>query len=674
MGNFYSWCAQVGNSYNPSYINDATFTVNGATTFTGVNVYALQRPTVTIGATTQQVASGQSVQLSATVTGPSGFIPPASSVDFVDSATVLASRSLVNSQATATLSNLTPGTYEINAWYPGSSAYWSTGSNNLNTQDVTYSTVTGADLVTVTGGTTPNWLNTLNANRATFGLPPVAQDPVLNAEEQLYTNYFAANPNATDWNSETPGNPAYSVIGAEIAPVSISSEGWFNLDGSVSLWTNSLYHSGIIMNPYIKVVGGAQTPIGKTGTGVAALTDGIGWPLESAKYPLTWPANGKVVQTNGFGDYEIPSPLAQCPAGWSYPTGPPMYIISTTAYPNITVTMTGSNGTTDPVCVVYNSSPSPGMSDPATSFEIGMLSKNLLVAGVTYTITVNYGTGSFSWDFIGKASTPPPPPTQPPTPPPTTPPPTTSSTQPLTSGVVGMAATPHGNGYWLVDKYGNVSVHGDAKFYGSMGGQSLNEPITHIVSTPDGKGYWLVAADGGVFAFGDAKFYGSMGGKPLNAPVVSLAPTPDGKGYWLVASDGGVFAFGDAKFYGSMGGKHLNAPVIGITATNTGYRMVASDGGIFSFGAPFYGSMGGKPLNQPIVGMQETAHGNGYWLVASDGGIFSFGSAQFHGSTGAMALNQPIVGMAGDSSTGGYWLVAADGGIFSFNAPFYGAN
>src|SRR5690349_11122632 len=68
------------------------------------------------------------------------------------------------------------------------------------------------------------------------------------------------------------------------------------------------------------------------------------------------------------------------------------------------------------------------------------------------------------------------------------------------------------------------------------------QPLAGIVSTPSGHGYWQVAADGGVFAFGDAKFYGSMGGQHLNSPVVGMATTPNGGGYWLVAADGGIFA------------------------------------------------------------------------------------------------------------------------------------
>ena len=44
--------------------------------------------------------------------------------------------------------------------------------------------------------------------------------------------------------------------------------------------------------------------------------------------------------------------------------------------------------------------------------------------------------------------------------------------------------------------------------------------------TPSGKGYWLVASDGGIFAFGDARFFGSTGDITLNQPIVGMAATP----------------------------------------------------------------------------------------------------------------------------------------------------
>ncbi|HLG93038.1 MAG TPA: CHAP domain-containing protein, partial [Acidimicrobiales bacterium] len=135
---------------------------------------------------------------------------------------------------------------------------------------------------------------------------------------------------------------------------------------------------------------------------------------------------------------------------------------------------------------------------------------------------------------------------------------------------------------------------GDAGFHGSMGGHPLNAPIVGMAATPDGQGYWEVASDGGIFSFGDARFFGSMGGHPLNRPIVGMAATPDGQGYWEVASDGGIFSFGDAGFHGSMGGTGLDAPVRTMAAdrAGAGYWMVGERGAVFSFGAaPFYGAI-----------------------------------------------------------------------------------
>ena len=200
-----------------------------------------------------------------------------------------------------------------------------------------------------------------------------------------------------------------------------------------------------------------------------------------------------------------------------------------------------------------------------------------------------------------------------------------------------------------------------------------------VVNNPNGglSGYWVAAADGGIFSFGEAAFYGSTGGMTLNSPILGLTATSAGAGYWLVAADGGIFSFGNARFFGSTGALKLNKPVVGMATTDAGagYWLVASDGGIFSFGdADFFGSTGALKLNKPVVGMAPTPSGQGYWLVASDGGIFAFGDARFFGSTGAMKLNKPVVGMASTPTGGGYWLLAADGGLFSFgDAAYYGS-
>ena len=70
-----------------------------------------------------------------------------------------------------------------------------------------------------------------------------------------------------------------------------------------------------------------------------------------------------------------------------------------------------------------------------------------------------------------------------------------------------------------------------------------------MAASPTGDGYWLVASDGGIFAFGDAAFFGSTGAHAAEPPDRrDGGDRAAGNGYWLVASDGGIFAFGDAAF------------------------------------------------------------------------------------------------------------------------------
>ena len=56
---------------------------------------------------------------------------------------------------------------------------------------------------------------------------------------------------------------------------------------------------------------------------------------------------------------------------------------------------------------------------------------------------------------------------------------------------------------------GGIFTFGDAAFYGSTGNLALVKPVVGMAATPDGQGYWLVASDGGIFTFGDAPFHGS---------------------------------------------------------------------------------------------------------------------------------------------------------------------
>ena len=192
----------------------------------------------------------------------------------------------------------------------------------------------------------------------------------------------------------------------------------------------------------------------------------------------------------------------------------------------------------------------------------------------------------------------------------------------LAAPVTGMASTPTGDGYWLVDAAGAVSSHGSAVSYGSMAGQHLNAPINHIVATPDGRGL------AGGLRRGDLQFRGR---RPSTVPWAASISTPAGgrhradvrraAGYWLVAADGGIFSFGDAAFHGSMGGQHLNRPVVGISPDHAtgGYWRWRPTGASSPSGHP--SSAPREPDPQP-AGERHVRHpdGGGYRFVASDGG------------------------------------------------------
>ena len=198
--------------------------------------------------------------------------------------------------------------------------------------------------------------------------------------------------------------------------------------------------------------------------------------------------------------------------------------------------------------------------------------------------------------------------------------------------VVGMAIVPHTSAaQWIAAADGGVFAYAGAPYYGSMGGQHLNAPVVGIAATPSGDGYWLTAADGGVFAYGDAAFLGSLAGQNLNGRITSIAATADGHGYWLVGSDGGVYAFGTARFGGSLGSAGSPRPVVAIARTAAGYAIADSGGEVTAFTTP--GSPAPRntlyPGQQLNPGDQLTSPNGRYSLVMqADGNLVEYDAGQ----------------------------------------------
>ncbi|MFI5240394.1 MAG: hypothetical protein ACHQUB_01645, partial [Candidatus Saccharimonadia bacterium] len=96
------------------------------------------------------------------------------------------------------------------------------------------------------------------------------------------------------------------------------------------------------------------------------------------------------------------------------------------------------------------------------------------------------------------------------------PPPSTCSginNQQLSGQIRAIAIVPRNScpGYWVSTNQGDVGSFGSAAALGGLRGIALHAPIVGMAATPSGNGYWLLAADGGIFTFGDATFHGSTG-------------------------------------------------------------------------------------------------------------------------------------------------------------------
>ena len=186
-------------------------------------------------------------------------------------------------------------------------------------------------------------------------------------------------------------------------------------------------------------------------------------------------------------------------------------------------------------------------------------------------------------------------------------------------------------GLYQAGAFGELHTFGDARFFGDLSHVAIESPILAVAATPSGEGYWLMEAGGRIHPFGDAPNLGSPA-LPDAEYAVSLVPTPSGKGYWLATQAGGVYSIGDAAFFGAAAGTlGADVDVVDMTAhpDGKGYWLLDSNGGVHAFGsARFFGAAASLPPRYPVTGLAATGTGGGYWLIDALGGIFAYGDAQ----------------------------------------------
>ncbi len=149
----------------------------------------------------------------------------------------------------------------------------------------------------------------------------------------------------------------------------------------------------------------------------------------------------------------------------------------------------------------------------------------------------------------------------------------------LQNDVAEMITHPNGLAYRLVGDNGPVYAFNLPPF---SGGEHYDKPFAAAAPTTTGEGYWLLQPTGEVSIFGDAAYYPDI--ELTDEQVVDGAPYAGGM--IILTNRGRLIILGDGKNYGDLASSSLTTPVVDIDPLNNnlGYRITTADGTVHSFG------------------------------------------------------------------------------------------
>ena len=255
------------------------------------------------------------------------------------------------------------------------------------------------------------WLAYLNYYRALAVLPPVDEMAGWNTGAWYHARYMSKNDYVG--HSEDPENEWYTPEGDSAARSSnllASSSTSVTDQDAIDLWMQAPFHGVGILDPQLHLVGFGSYREEDGGLQMGAAVDvirGLGEPLLTSGFPVTWPADGMTVPLASYtGEY--PDPLAGC-EGYSPPTGLP--IILQIGPGNLTPEVTShtfmQNGVSWNHCVfdesTYNN-PDASARDLGRAIldardAIVLIPRQPLLPGMVYTVSMMGSGQSYTWSF-----------------------------------------------------------------------------------------------------------------------------------------------------------------------------------------------------------------------------------------------------------------------------------
>lgn len=258
--------------------------------------------------------------------------------------------------------------------------------------------------VPVAGGP---WLDRFNAWRGGTGVSTLSENAAWSQGDVNHAVYMVKNNVITHY--ETVGAPYYTTDGdaaGQKSNIYVSSMTSTQDVEAIDFWMQAPFHALGMMDPRLTQTGfGSYREAVPTYWKMAAAVDVLhGNSLASGMYanPVYFPGNGSTEPLTRYGGGESPDPLTGPCAGYSAPTGLPIFIqIGGFVSTSVTVhNIVGNNAPTTLLenCVHDSSSPSVGSNMTMRGAAV-LIPRLPLLNGVTYTVALTVNNVPYTWSF-----------------------------------------------------------------------------------------------------------------------------------------------------------------------------------------------------------------------------------------------------------------------------------
>jgi hypothetical protein len=262
----------------------------------------------------------------------------------------------------------------------------------------------------------PDWLVTVDAYRASAGLPGVSEVTAWSEQALAHARYQVANGEVGPM--ERAGALYASDGGAEVAAnadLAGVDRGDLSERQAIDLWMSTPFHALGILRPDLKRAGfGQWSEPGRGPVQSSAVLDvvrGLDPHRDDIRRPVMWPGPGSVVPLTTYGGPELPDPLSACP-DYHAPTG--LGVIALLPEDEQAVGATVEvDGEVVPSCLVSETgytNPDPatqslGRSLLAADHAVVIIPREPLPDVADVSVSLQTGTTSLAWTFRTGATT-----------------------------------------------------------------------------------------------------------------------------------------------------------------------------------------------------------------------------------------------------------------------------